>query len=151
TMKRPLFSGQAQLCTALVFALMASVVIGRAAASDFTKAHADLVPLLQGFIRVDTSNPPGNETAGAKYLQAYLATNGTPSEIYEKEPGRGNLVARLKGSGKKKPLMLMGHTDVVGVERDKWTVPPFEGLIKDGFLYGRGASDDKAMTVVCAQ
>lgn len=150
-MKRSLLPNPVRLCAASACVLIASVMIGRAATPDFANAHADLVPLLQGFIRVDTSNPPGNETAGAKYLQAYLATNGIPSEIYEKEAGRGNLVARLKGSGKKKPLMLMGHTDVVGVERDKWTVPPFAGLIKDGFLYGRGASDDKAMTAVCAQ
>ncbi len=140
-----------RLLAASVAALFALVSIGRAAAPDFTQAHVDLVPLLQTFIRVDTSNPPGNETAGAKLLQAYLATNGIASDIYEKEAGRGNLVARLKGSGKKKPLMLMGHLDVVGVETDKWTVPPFAGLIKDGHLYGRGASDDKAMTAVCAQ
>ncbi len=150
-MKRPAFPNPVRVCTAVAVVFMASVMTSRAAPPDFTKAHSDLVPLLQGFIRVDTSNPPGNETAGAKYLQAYFATNGIPSEIYEKEAGRGNLVARLKGSGKKKPLLLMGHTDVVGVERDKWTVPPFAGLIKDGFLYGRGASDDKAMTAACAQ
>jgi acetylornithine deacetylase/succinyl-diaminopimelate desuccinylase-like protein len=111
-------------------------------------ARAEAIEILRGLIRIDTSN--GNETAAAKYLQALLAKEGIQSEIYELEQGRGNLVARLRGSGKKRPLLLMGHTDVVQVERDKWTVDPFAAEIKDGYLYGRGASDDKGMTAVCA-
>ena len=72
--------------------------------------------ILSGFIKVDTVNPPGNETRGAEFLKAYLDKAGIPSEIFELEPRRGNLVARIKGNGKKKPLLLMGHLDVVGVE-----------------------------------
>ena len=112
---------------------------------DFPAALAETVELLRGFIRVDTVNPPGNETRGAVYLKAILDREGIPSEILELEPGRGNLIARLKGSGKKPPLLLMGHLDVVGVERDKWTVEPFGGVVKDGYIYGRGALDDKGM------
>ena len=67
------------------------------------------------------------------------------------EPGRGNIVARIKGNGSKRPLLLMGHIDVVGVEREKWTVDPFGGVVKDGYLYGRGASDDKGMTSACLE
>src|SRR5437016_14430738 len=74
-----------------------------------------------------------------------MAAAGISAQIYESAPGRGNLVARLKGNGKKKPLLLMGHLDVVGVERDKWTVDPFAAIVKDGYLYGRGSTDDKAM------
>lgn len=111
-------------------------------------ARAEAVEILRNLIRIDTSN--GNETAAAKYLQSVLAKEGIASEIYELEPGRGNLIARLKGDGKKRPLLLMGHTDVVQVERDKWTVDPFAAEIKDGYIYGRGASDDKGMTAVCA-
>src|SRR6185295_17257522 len=120
-------------------------------APDFTAARDEVVRILSGFVRVDTSNPPGNETKGAEYLKAILDREGIPSEIFEMEPGRGNIVARLKGSGKKKPLLLMGHIDVVGVEREKWTVDPFGGVVKDGYLYGRGASDDKGMTSACLE
>ena len=100
--------------------------------------------LLQ-LIKINTSNPPGNETQAAQYIKSVLDKYGIPSEIFESAAGRGNIVARLKGSGKARPLLLMAHLDVVGVEREKWTVDPFVGVIKNGYLYGRGASDDKAM------
>src|SRR5262249_61906004 len=72
-------------------------------------------------------------------------------KISEMERSRGSSVARFKGNGKKKPLLLMGHIDVVGVEREKWTVDPFGGVVKDGYLYGRGASDDKGMASACLE
>jgi acetylornithine deacetylase/succinyl-diaminopimelate desuccinylase-like protein len=112
---------------------------------DFLAARDETVKYLSSFIRIDTSNPPGNETKGADYLKSILDREGIPSEIFEREPGRGNIVARLKGNGKKRPLLLMGHIDVVGVERAKWTFDPFGGEVKDGFVYGRGAIDDKGM------
>jgi len=118
---------------------------------DWAQARDEAVRILSGMVKIDTSNPPGNETKVAEYIKAILDKEGIASQIYELEPGRGNLVARLKGSGKKRPVLLMGHTDVVGVEREKWTVDPFGGLIKDGYLYGRGASDDKGMTSVCLE
>ena len=113
---------------------------------NFPAALAETITNLSAFIRVDTVNPPGNETRGAQFLKAILDREGIPSEILALEPTRGSLVARLKGNGKKKPLLLMGHTDVVGVERDKWTVEPFAGIVKEGWVYGRGALDDKGMT-----
>ncbi len=122
-----------------------------AAAPDFAAAHQETVATLRDFVRVDTSSPPGNETRGAAFLKAILDKEGIPAELLGADPARQSLVARLKGSGKKKPIVIMGHTDVVGVEREKWTVDPFEGVIKDGFLYGRGASDDKCMTTVCLE
>jgi acetylornithine deacetylase/succinyl-diaminopimelate desuccinylase-like protein len=118
---------------------------------DFAAARDEVTQILSGFIRIDTSNPPGNETKGAEYLKSILDREGIASDVFAREPGRGNLVARLKGNGKKKPILLMGHIDVVGVERDKWTVDPFGGVIKDGYIYGRGASDDKGMTSVCLE
>jgi acetylornithine deacetylase/succinyl-diaminopimelate desuccinylase-like protein len=118
---------------------------------DFTAAHKEIIEILSNFIKVDTSNPPGNESKGAEFLKTHLERAGIATEILELEPGRGNLVARLKGNGKKKPLLLMGHLDVVGVEREKWSVDPFAGVIKDGFVYGRGAADDKGMTSVCLE
>ena len=113
------------------------------ATPDFAKARDEAVRILQDLVRIDTSNPPGHETRAAEYLKSVLDREGIASEIFELEPGRGSLVARLKGTGSKKPILLMGHTDVVGVERDKWTVDPFAATIKDGYLYGRGAIDDK--------
>ncbi|MBI2818148.1 MAG: M20/M25/M40 family metallo-hydrolase [Acidobacteria bacterium] len=110
---------------------------------DFSKAREEATQMLQALVRIDTSNPPGNESKVAEYLKAILDKEGIASEIVTAEPGRGNLIARIKGNGKKKPLLLMGHADVVGVERDKWTVDPFAGIIKDGYLYGRGALDNK--------
>ncbi|NUQ65349.1 MAG: M20/M25/M40 family metallo-hydrolase [Pirellulales bacterium] len=110
---------------------------------DWSQAREEAVQILSGMIKIDTSNPPGNETKVAQYLKAILDREVVPSEIVEMEPGRGNLVARLRGNGKKRPILLMGHTDVVGVERDKWTVDPFGGIMKDGYVYGRGASDNK--------
>lgn len=98
---------------------------------------------LTSLIQIDTSNPPGNETAVAKYLQAVLGTEDIPSELYALEPERANLVARINGNGSKQPLLIMGHTDVVGVQREQWSEDPFSGVIRDGFIYGRGSLDDK--------
>src|SRR6478672_11127090 len=98
---------------------------------DFAAAREEVVKILSGFVRIDTSNPPGNETKGAEYLKAILDREGIASEIFEMEPGRGNIVARIKGNGSRRPLLRMGHIDVVGVEREKWTVDPFGAVIKD--------------------
>jgi acetylornithine deacetylase/succinyl-diaminopimelate desuccinylase-like protein len=125
---------------------LATAVAARAQPQpDFSAARISAVQTLGDLVRIDTSNPPGNEVRAAEYLRQRLAKEGIDSQIFESAPGRGNLVARLKGSGKRRPLLIMGHLDVVGVERDKWTIDPFAALIKDGFLYGRGASDDKGM------
>src|SRR5258706_900974 len=140
---------QSTLGVRLVFVV--SLANGFAAAPDFEAAHRENTTNLQRFVQIDTSNPPGNETKGAAFLKAILNQEGIPSEIVERVPGRGNLIARLKGSGKKRPILLMGHIDVVGVEREKWTVDPFGGLVKDGYLYGRGSSDDKGMASACLE
>ena len=118
-------------------------------APDFAAARDEVAQTLSGLVRIDTSNPPGHETLAANYLKAILDREGIASEIIEGTPGRGNLIARLKGSGRKRPVLLMGHLDVVGVERDKWSVDPFGGDDQGRLLYGRGASDDKGMTSAC--
>jgi acetylornithine deacetylase/succinyl-diaminopimelate desuccinylase-like protein len=110
---------------------------------DFVKTRDEAVQVLQSLIRIDTSNPPGNETRAADYLKALLDKEGVASEIHTLQPGRGTIVARLKGNGRQRPLLLMGHTDVVGIQREQWTVDPFGGVIRNGYLYGRGAIDDK--------
>ena len=123
--------------------LMLGVLVATEAEPDFRQHKDEALQIARALIQIDTSNPPGNETKAVMYLKSILDKEGIVSEIIASEPTRANLIARIKGSGKKRPVLLVGHTDVVGVEREKWTVDPFAALIKDGFLYGRGASDDK--------
>jgi acetylornithine deacetylase/succinyl-diaminopimelate desuccinylase-like protein len=99
-------------------------------------------------IRINTTNPPGNEVVAAKYIANVLQKEGIPSELLEVAPNRSGLVARLRSSAMADPskaLLLVAHMDVVGVDRSKWTVDPFAAVIKDGVLYGRGSIDDKGM------
>jgi len=103
---------------------------------------------LQEYLRMDTVNPPGNEIEGAKFFKKIFDAESIPCQIFEPSPGRGNLLTTLKGSGKKRPLLLLNHMDVVPVEKERWSVNPFEGVIRDGYLYGRGALDDKSMGIV---
>lgn len=110
---------------------------------DWQKQQGEILDHYSSLIRIDTSSPPGNETKAAEYLKQVLGREGIPAAIYELEPGRGNVVARLKGNGSKRPLLLMGHLDVVGVQKEKWTVDPFAAVRKDGYVYGRGSIDDK--------
>jgi acetylornithine deacetylase/succinyl-diaminopimelate desuccinylase-like protein len=106
------------------------------------------IQYLQGYIRIDTVNPPGNEVEGAKFFKRIFDKDSIPCQIFEPSPGRGNLLATLKGSGKRRPILLLNHIDVVPVERERWSVDPFAGGIQDGYLYGRGAIDDKSMGII---
>ena len=109
------------------------------------QAQAEAARFLAELIRIDTQDPPGNESKVAHYLEGVLNDAGIESEILETVPGRASVVARLKGDGSKRPLLLMGHEDVVPVDRSRWTVDPFAATERDGVIYGRGAADDKAM------
>ncbi|HKF26149.1 MAG TPA: M20/M25/M40 family metallo-hydrolase, partial [Candidatus Acidoferrum sp.] len=103
---------------------------------------------LAELLKINTTNPPGNEEAAAKYIAGILQKEGIKGELLPLAPGRSAVVARLNASGfpdPSKALLLVGHMDVVGVERSKWTVDPFSAVQKDGYLYGRGAIDDKGM------
>jgi acetylornithine deacetylase/succinyl-diaminopimelate desuccinylase-like protein len=98
----------------------------------------------QALLRIDTSDPPGHEAPAVDYLKRVLEREGIEVEIFAVDPKRPNLVARLRGSGKKRPLLIMAHTDVVNVDPTKWIHPPFAATrADDGFIYGRGAIDDK--------
>jgi acetylornithine deacetylase/succinyl-diaminopimelate desuccinylase-like protein len=108
----------------------------------------ETVGLLRDLIRFDTTNPPGNELPAAEYLRDLMEGEGIPAEVLVSEGRRGSVVARLKGDGGAEPLLLLGHLDVVPVERAMWSVEPFEGVIKDGAVYGRGALDMKGMVAV---
>jgi acetylornithine deacetylase/succinyl-diaminopimelate desuccinylase-like protein len=105
------------------------------------RARQYLIDLL----RLDTSNPPGRETIVAKYLKSVADREGISAELLGEKPQRLNFVARLRGDGRRKPLLLMAHSDVVPVDRSQWSVDPFLGLIRQGFVYGRGAQDDKSL------
>jgi acetylornithine deacetylase/succinyl-diaminopimelate desuccinylase-like protein len=94
-------------------------------------------------LRLDTSNPPGNETRVAEYLERTLSAEGIEAELVALEPERANLVARIRGNGSKEPILIMAHTDVVGVQRENWSVDPFAAIERDGYIYGRGTLDDK--------
>jgi acetylornithine deacetylase/succinyl-diaminopimelate desuccinylase-like protein len=115
---------------------------------DWGRTAAEALGWLKDLLRLDTSNPPGNERPAADYLAGVLAREGIPWQIVESEPGRANLVARLKGSGKKAPLLLSGHLDVVPADAEHWQHPPFAGVEADGFLWGRGAIDMKNMVAM---
>lgn len=110
---------------------------------DWTRIEDETMQHFQALLRVDTSNPPGSETRAAEYLRQILEKEGIPVQMFALEPDRANLVARLKGNGKKRPLLIMGHTDVVTVDPKKWTFPPFGATRDSGYIYGRGTVDDK--------
>ncbi len=111
---------------------------------DWLAVRDEVTQHLQALIRIDTTNPPGNETAAARYIEGVLAREGLPTVFVESEPGRGNVLSTLEGDGGD-PLMLLGHTDVVAVEPEHWTHPPFSGALVDGYVWGRGALDMKNM------
>lgn len=111
---------------------------------DWPRLQAETLEHYQAILRMDTSDPPGNEKPVVDYLEQVLTREGIPVQRFEAEPNRVNLVARLKGTGRKRPLLLMGHTDVVTVDPKKWTFPPFSATRDGGYLYGRGAIDDKS-------
>ena len=108
----------------------------------------EVTSLLSDLIRINTTNPPGNETEAAKYLAETLEKEGFRCEVFESAPGRGSVITRLKGTGEKPSLLLLSHLDVVAANPKEWSVDPFAGLEKDGFVWGRGAVDMKSMTAM---
>ncbi len=105
----------------------------------------EVTQLLSRLIQVDTTNPPGNETAAAELLRDYLEANGLECELYARTPERANVVTRIKGTGDGPSLLFLGHTDVVLADPAEWSVPPFSGEVRDGEVWGRGALDMKGM------
>ena len=115
----------------------------RALQAQPTDIEAETLRHFQALLRLDTSNPPGNEVRAVEYLKQVLDKEGIANEVFAADKTRPNLVARLKGNGKKRPVLMMGHTDVVTVDPKKWTHPPFGAVREGGYVYGRGAVDDK--------
>jgi acetylornithine deacetylase/succinyl-diaminopimelate desuccinylase-like protein len=110
---------------------------------DWVEVGEESIDHLVELIQINTTNPPGNETEVTDYVGAVLAAEGIASELYALDKSRANLVTRATGNGSKRPLLIMGHTDVVGVQADKWYADPFSGMRQDGYIYGRGTLDDK--------
>jgi acetylornithine deacetylase/succinyl-diaminopimelate desuccinylase-like protein len=106
--------------------------------------------LLQKLIRLDTVNPPGNETVAAEHLQGYLEANGVACELYAKVPERANLVARIPGTGDGPRLLLLSHTDTVLADPHEWQLDPWSGELRDGQVWGRGALDMKGQVAASA-
>jgi acetylornithine deacetylase/succinyl-diaminopimelate desuccinylase-like protein len=102
------------------------------------------VDLMREYLRIDTSNPPGNEVAAAHFFKSILDREGIPNDVFEFAPGRANIIARVKGNGTQRPIVLLSHMDVVTAEASKWNVDPFSGATVDGEMYGRGALDMKS-------
>lgn len=120
-----------------------SLVQAQVSQPDWAAVETETMQHFRALLQIDTSDPPGRELPAAEYLRDVLAAAGISVELLAINPDRPNVVARLQGNGSKEPLLLMAHTDVVNVDLDKWTFPPFSATIDDGYVYGRGAVDDK--------
>jgi acetylornithine deacetylase/succinyl-diaminopimelate desuccinylase-like protein len=130
---------------ALLIAVLASTTLAAQSGSqpDWSKIDEETLRHFQAIVRIDSTDPPGREQGVAEYLKQVLEKDGIPVQMFAKEAHRPNLVARIKGTGKQRPLLIMGHTDTVNVDPKKWTHPPFSAARDGGYIYGRGTVDDK--------
>jgi acetylornithine deacetylase/succinyl-diaminopimelate desuccinylase-like protein len=123
--------------------LFAAALLASAQTPDWTKADPEALRLLQSLVQIDSST--GNETRVVEYVKKVLDAEGIPSVVVSKDPNRANLIARIKGNGSKKPLLILGHSDTVKVDAAKWVNHgPFSGALDNGYIYGRGVIDDKS-------
>ena len=133
----------------LALPVFISVAPLQAQAPNWSQIEEETMRHFQAILRLDTSNPPGNETLVVEYLKSVLDKEGIETRVFANDPKRANLIARLRGNGKKRPVLIMGHTDVVTVDPTKWKYPPFSATREGGYVYGRGATDDKDNVVAC--
>lgn len=117
-------------------------------AFDWEKIQEEAVQILCDYLKVDTTNPPGKELTGARFLAGVLEKEGLSAKVLESQPDRGNVVSTLKGKDGLLPLILLHHIDVVPAEAEKWKYPPYSGAIVDGEIWGRGAQDCKSLGVI---
>jgi acetylornithine deacetylase/succinyl-diaminopimelate desuccinylase-like protein len=108
---------------------------------DWDRLRPEILERYRALVQIDST--AGRETLVVDYLQRTLEAEGIPTKTFSLDPARANLVARIKGNGSKRPLLILAHTDVVGVDREKWPVDPFGAVMKDGYIWGRGSKDDK--------
>lgn len=130
--------------TLLIFSLLLSgTALAQTPQPDWSALQEETLRHYRTLLQFDTSDPGGTELPAAEYLKQILEAEGIPAELLYLDPNRPNVVARLEGSGNKEPLLLMAHTDTVNVDLAKWTFPPFSATVDGGYVYGRGAVDDK--------
>lgn len=115
---------------------------------NWKDVQEEAISHLKSLIKIDTTNPPGNEMEAVNYIRSVLDLEGIEYQVFEPEKGRGNIVARLKGNGSKKPLCLNGHLDVVSADASHWKYPPFSATEAEGYIWGRGALDMKNMVAM---
>ena len=125
----------------VLLSLASTAQVRRSAAVDWQKEQAEILQHYRNLVQINTVY--GNETKATEYVKRVLDAEGIPSKTFALDPNRANLVARLKGNGSKRPLLILAHTDVVAVQPEKWPVDPFGAVMKDGYIWGRGAIDDK--------
>jgi acetylornithine deacetylase/succinyl-diaminopimelate desuccinylase-like protein len=116
--------------------------------TDWNTAQKEALDLFLRYLRVDTTNPPGNETRAARFFAAICEREGIEYRVVGSTEDRATLWARVRGDGSRRPLVLLNHTDVVPHTREYWSVDPFGAIEKDGFIYGRGAIDMKSLAIV---
>ncbi|HJW94358.1 MAG TPA: M20/M25/M40 family metallo-hydrolase [Thermoanaerobaculia bacterium] len=138
---------RALVAFAIVFSILAPLYCRRATGIPEDPMDREALDALAAYIRIDTSNPPGNETSGAKYLQQLLTKEGIASQLVGSDPKRQSLYARLPSGTNEKALLLLHHIDVVPVNAAEWTKPPFGGVTQGGYVFGRGALDIKSLGI----
>jgi acetylornithine deacetylase/succinyl-diaminopimelate desuccinylase-like protein len=124
-------------------AMLCATALTRGQTAGTAAVEAETLKHFQALVQADTSSPPGNEIRAVEYLKKVLDAEGIPYQVFAKDPQRPNLVTRIKGNGKKRPILVLGHTDVVTGDAKKWTFPPFGATLDGGYVYGRGTVDDK--------
>lgn len=141
-----IFVRRAALCGLLLgITVLASNSTQAQSSINWESLQKEATELFVQYLKIDTTNPPGNETRAANFFAELCKREGIEHQVFEPVPGRGTLWARLKGSGSQRPVILLNHTDVVPHSPEFWSVPAFSGQIKDGFIYGRGAQDMKSV------
>ena len=125
------------------FALLFTSAQAQTKQPDWTKLEEETMKHFQAILKINSSVATGTEAPVVDYLKSVLEREGIATKVFSNDPKRPNLVARLTGSGKKKPILIMAHTDVVSVDSTKWTYPPFSATRAGGYVYGRGSVDDK--------
>jgi acetylornithine deacetylase/succinyl-diaminopimelate desuccinylase-like protein len=126
----------------LILALV-TIPMAQTTTPDWSRIEEETMRHFQAILRMDTSDPPGQEAPAVEYLKSVLEREGIEVKTFALDPKRPNLVARLRGTGAKRPVLIMGHTDVVNVDPAKWKHPPFSATREGGYVYGRGTVDDK--------
>jgi acetylornithine deacetylase/succinyl-diaminopimelate desuccinylase-like protein len=134
----------------LLLPLLFCPAAGKAREPDWPRVQEEALQRLAHYLAIDTTNPPGNELRAARFFEEWFRAEGIPVEVYEFVPGRANLIARLKGDGSRRPIILLNHMDVVSSDPQRWRVPPFSGAMVEGYVYGRGALDTKGLGLLQA-